>query len=201
MGQVLAIAPRSDTRRQALGTGPAVLAQIHQDEVNLAVWQRDLPSAAALFVEHVLAQQAPLLEQAHIEVANSAAMPSLASTFKHLPGHAAFVEDVTWLVEAYACLLGVSRVGLRLRTLDKPMCPRFHVDQVPVRLITTYQGPATQWLPGPEHSQAPEQMRAGDVALLKGERWVGNEGHGLAHRSPSASAEERRLILTLDWLA
>jgi hypothetical protein len=37
--------------------------------------------------------------------------------------------------------------------------------------------------------------------LLKGSKWHGNEGHGLIHRSPALKEGERRLILTLDWLA
>jgi hypothetical protein len=44
-------------------------------------------------------------------------------------------------------------------------------------------------------------MSAGDVALLKGEKWQGNQGAGLIHRSPALKTGERRLILTLDWLA
>lgn len=43
-------------------------------------------------------------------------------------------------------------------------------------------------------------MACGEVALMKGERWQGNEGRGLVHRSPALSAGQRRLILTLDWL-
>jgi hypothetical protein len=45
------------------------------------------------------------------------------------------------------------------------------------------------------------QIASGDVALLKGEKWHGNEGFGLIHRSPQLAAGERRLILTLDWLS
>jgi hypothetical protein len=43
-------------------------------------------------------------------------------------------------------------------------------------------------------------MCAGDVALLKGERWEGNEHRAIIHRSPPVSEGERRLLLTLDWL-
>ena len=46
-----------------------------------------------------------------------------------------------------------------------------------------------------------EQINTGEVALLKGEKWQGNEGAGLIHRSPALAPGERRLILTLDWLA
>jgi hypothetical protein len=44
----------------------------------------------------------------------------------------------------------LKQVGLRLRLLDSPMCPRFHVDKVPCRMVTTFSGPGTQWL---EHNQ------------------------------------------------
>lgn len=44
------------------------------------------------------------------------------------------------------------------------------------------------------------QLNAGDVALLKGESWVGNEGGGLIHRSPHISSQTRRLLLTLDFV-
>jgi hypothetical protein len=44
-----------------------------------------------------------------------------------------------------------------------------------------------------------QTLQAGDVALLKGENWQGNEGAGLVHRSPSG--QQGRLLLSLDWLA
>ncbi|WP_428354217.1 DUF1826 domain-containing protein [Methyloprofundus sp.] len=37
-------------------------------------------------------------------------------------------------------------------------------------------------------------------ALLKGERWEGNENAGLVHRSPAINEGERRLLLTLDFM-
>ena len=36
---------------------------------------------------------------------------------------------------------------LRLDGIDHPMCPRFHTDKLKCRLVTTYVGPATQWIP------------------------------------------------------
>jgi len=37
------------------------------------------------------------------------------------------------------------------------------------------------------------------VALMKGEKWPGNKGAGLVHRSPAVAAREPRLLLTLDF--
>ena len=84
-----------------------------------------------------------------------------------------------------------------------------------MRLITTYAGVGSQWLEEgvmersqlgqpqaePIRGSLIQQVNAGEVALLKGEKWHGNEGAGLIHRSPALEPGERRLILTLDWLA
>ena len=138
----------------------------------------------------------------------------------HISGAAEFSLDVAELVDMFCCLFGRKKAGLRLAALDSAMCPRFHVDNVPCRLVTTYHGPSTQWLPhacvnrsklGAGNQGKPDtesglyhdpseiqQLGIGDVALLKGEHWEGNENAGLVHRSPEVLAGERRLLLSLD---
>jgi hypothetical protein len=49
----------------------------------------------------------------------------LASRFSDLQGYEGFIADLSWLVRAFACLLGARRIGLRLRVLDKAMCRVF----------------------------------------------------------------------------
>ena len=44
-----------------------------------------------------------------------------------------------------------------------------------------------------------ENLQSGQVALLKGQRWEGNEGAGLVHRSPDLDKGERRFLLSLDF--
>jgi hypothetical protein len=138
--------------------------------------------------------------------------------FKH---RSVLLEDIALLSDMFACLFDQDNVGLRLKVLDTTMCPRFHVDQVPCRLLTTYTGPATEWLPNEsadrnklgtgnqglsddlselfQQASDIESMNVGDVALLKGEAWQGNEGRGLIHRSPINSGGHKRLLLTLDF--
>jgi hypothetical protein len=202
--------------RQTSGETPVVLADILKDGVNLALWQRQLPLHIAEFGELLISLNEPLAESLVIELSGEDAEPNLqglASSCSDLEGYEGFIADVSWLVSAFACLLGAKRIGVRLRLLDKAMCPRFHVDHVPVRLITTYAGIGSQWLregvmdrrhlsqASAEPEEGFEQIHCGEVALLKGEKWHGNEGFGLIHRSPQLNANERRLILTLDWLA
>ena len=111
---------------------------------------------------------------------------------------------------------------MKLTALDQVMCPRFHVDNVPCRLVTSYCGQGTQWLPdnavdrtklGRGNNGLPDErsgvyritediqeLAAGDVALFKGARWEGNEHRGLVHRSSTPKAGQTRLLLTLDFV-
>ncbi|WP_448725653.1 DUF1826 domain-containing protein [Pseudomonas farris] len=204
--------------RQVQGDTPKALTGILDDGVNLALWQRQLPAHIADFGRLLLSLNEPLAESLSLEMPNDETEPNLhglASGFSDLEGYEGFIADVSWLVSAFACLLGAQRIGLRLRVLDKAMCPRFHVDHVPVRLITTYAGIGSQWLKEgamdrrqlgkpeaePQDDSLIQQITSGEVALLKGEKWHGNEGFGLIHRSPQPAPGERRLILTLDWLS
>ncbi|VEE18118.1 DUF1826 domain-containing protein [Ectopseudomonas mendocina] len=204
--------------RQALAEDIQVLGEVLHEDVNLAVWQRRLPAQIADFAETLLAQGEPLAQSMTLELAQADNEPNLAglvAQYADLPGQAAFLADVAWLVRAYACLLDARLIGLRLRALDKAMCPRFHVDHVPLRLITSYAGVGSEWLeegamprsklgqPGaePQDEALIQRLDSGHVALAKGEKWQGNEGRGLIHRSPQPLAGERRLLLTLDWLA
>ena len=126
------------------------------------------------------------------------------------------------MVDMFCCLFELQRTGLRLSVLDRPMCPRFHVDRVPCRLVTTYEGCATDWLPhasvnrtklGMGSNGMPDNksglfesttdiqtLNCAEVALLKGELWENNENAGLVHRSPEVPAGQTRLLLTLDFI-
>jgi len=197
---------------QVFGETPLVLTDVLQDGVNLAVWRRRLPPQLEDFAELVVSLKQPLADQWVIEV-DEQQMPVLSDLLREAAdfhGYGAFVADVAWLVAAYTCLVGARRVGLRLRVLTGPMCPRFHVDNVPLRLLTTYAGPGSEWLREQESprgelhtAQVPvdniQKLHVGEVAVLKGEQWQGNEGAGLVHRSPSG--QQGRLLLSLDWLA
>ena len=130
-------------------------------------------------------------------------------------------KDISEIVKIFCMLFNVKSVWLRLDAIDKPMCPRFHSDYVDCRTVTTYVGPATQWLPhqlvdrtklGHGNNGQPdeksglfinktdiEQLNTGDIALLKGESWDGNDGAGLVHRSPHSKSDYRRLYMTIDF--
>lgn len=216
---LLAIKPDQPSPLKQLDEGrdPSVLTSIYDEALNIAVWQRTLPpnlkQLVASFVE------ANPAFQTSMTVTPNNALPSLFDELGKIDVITPLAKDIAQLVDMFCCLFEQERVGLRLTVLSHAMCPRFHVDRVPCRLVTTYQGPATEWLTNvatdrsmlghghgglPDHesglyagSDSIQQLTVGDVSLLKGEVWEGNEGAGLIHRSPSTDSP--RLLLTLDF--
>ncbi|WP_445156598.1 DUF1826 domain-containing protein [Halomonas sp. E14] len=206
---------RDISQHWAFGQDIEVLPRIFEDDITLAVMERRLDPALALAVRAQLA--GPRSLEWYWRGAPGQAMQSdLARRLPAPDAGAALLDDVATIAEAMAFLFDTETIGIRLRTLEGAMCPRFHVDNLAVRLVTTYAGPASEWLPehavnraglGAPHPDKPEivadpdairQLAVGDLALLKGCGWVGNEERGLVHRSPQPAAGERRLLLALD---
>lgn len=199
---------------------PSVLTEVYREHTNLLIWQRQLAESLSLGAKHILSTQPTLRASCIVNADN--VQQTLAEVLGSEPETFDLREDISLLVDMFCCLFDLQQVGLRLTSLNRAMCPRFHVDKVPCRLVTTYQGIATEWVPhhiadrtklgaGSQGKTDEESglmpsandiqiLKQGDVALLKGERWEGNEGAGVIHRSPQMSNNESRLLLTLDFM-
>ena len=142
--------------------------------------------------------------------------------FNRMSGYSEWLKCIHYWTDVFQHLFGAKTIGLRLQSLDRPMCPKFHIDKLTVRAVLTFTGQGTQWL----LNHAADRSRLGLVSagledslsgvvldqaaiqsapersliLLKGEGWEGNEGNGIIHRSPPASKLGRRLMLSLDLL-
>ena len=109
-------------------------------------------------------------------------------------------------------LVGCDQVGVRLATLRSPMCPLFHIDQIPCRLLITLCGEGTEWISNQDvdwdiffdtsnknipikNSGNINKIETGQWSLLKGAVW-NSKYQGLVHRSPHE--EKARLLLSLD---
>ena len=193
---------------------PMVLSDIYQEDINIAIWRRQ----KQFLVKEFLALN-PTFQKEMILTPQDA-LSRINEFFDNNMTEVS--EDIALLVDMFCYLFELKQVGMRLKVLDKAMCPKFHVDKVPCRLVTTYQGTATEWLPhelvdqtklgwgcnGLPDSESGlyqrksdiQQLDCGDVALIKGTLWEGNENAGLVHRSPELIANEKRLILTLDFI-
>lgn len=198
------------------GTDISVLTSVFEPVCQIACWQRNAPQGLSEAIETAVAANVlgsgfrVVVEPGEIESALPLAMQACAP----------LADDIAFLVELYADLLGCAKVGLRLEYLHIAMCPRFHVDRTGIRMLCTYRGPGTEWLA----STAAERNRLGvatgasdevsglirdpagvgragrfEVVLLKGSLWQGNGQRGAIHRSPAvAPGEAPRVTLALD---
>jgi hypothetical protein len=198
------------------------LTEIYKDDVNLCVVNRTLDEEINHFVKALFA------EKLHVSVVESLNVENfdfakLLPQAKQLRGYTEFYKDIEHLVSVFCELFDLQTVGLRLGMLDKAMCPKFHVDHVPCRLVCTYGGIGTEWLEDRYINRAKlgagsggltddksgliqadldviNTMPAYAIGLLKGSQWEGNEQNGAVHRSPKVTeSAPYRLLLTLDF--
>ncbi len=201
----------------------ADLASIYEPGVHLAVAERRLDADAATFVAQVLRERSlPAVEWVMGPAQASApalveALGLMGPKLAAIPGFDAWCADLDLQRELFASLFELDAVGVRVATLHGPMCPRFHVDHIPCRLITTYGGRGTEWLPEPcvdrsllgrsdlpllrsASGDAIQVIEPGCIALFRGEGWEGGSVGGVVHRSPHIGEETPRLLLTLDFV-
>jgi len=209
------------TAQAVISDNLADLSKIYADDIHMCIVQRTVSEQIGLFVRQLLQQprDTSVLQTVTIGAFD---VQQLLPQYAHLAGYHEFCQDIENIAALFGDLFDLPQVGLRLDTLDKGMCPKFHVDKVPCRLTCTYGGTGTEWLRDSDIDRrklgagangladsasgllkadaAIQTAPTNALALLKGRGWEGNEQHGLVHRSPQLSPEApRRLLLTLDF--
>lgn len=201
-----------------ISTRAVDLADIYRDTINIAIWQQAPDAELVLALAQLDAARPDF--QINTVFDSAQARAQLRQRLPDFSGKDRLLEALSQAIDLFSYLFDQKQVGFRFNRLDKAMCPRFHVDNIPVRLVQTLGGPGTEWLPEftldrsklgrgslgrPDHASGVYQsadairyLQAGDIALLKGCGWEGNEERGLVHRSPSVPVGESRWFLSLD---
>jgi hypothetical protein len=205
-----AATPLMPARHALTGRSAAVLRSIRDPMITLAAWMR-LPPRGLRMVADALAARAPF----SVAVEDRPG-PAAATVTGGLPGltgcgRTRLTADLAQLAGMFAEIAGTTAVRIRLDAIDGPACRLFHADHVGLRLLCTYAGPGTQWVP----DHAVDRAVLGDntraitrqaairrlprfaVGLFKGEAFPGNAGRGIVHRSPPVRATPR-LLLCID---
>lgn len=196
---------------------PVVLGEIFSDNTSVAIWNRAFSKNITDYFEQAF-------QSLGLGVQGVFSMDSLKQDIgEMLPEHQGkqeVIEDIYLLSDMLTCLFGCNSVGLRIAPLKSAMCPSFHVDNIPVRMVCTYHGPGSEWLPlealdntlpvNPKgkisktnsglfyEKQHIQQMNTFDVGLLKGKAWDNQENMAAVHRSCQLKENQRRILLTLD---
>jgi len=197
--------------RSVHSTDPLSMAEILEDDVELVEIQDAVPKPIRAFAAAVMQTRrlgAPLwaLLDNSQDPAPECCETSLAP-LADVEGQKQFAAWLRHWVAGFASLNDNNTTGLRVSHLRAPMCPRFHVDQVPTRMIVTLEGAGTEWLPANatatlgedgqcNSTDAVRQLAPGSVGLFKGSGFDDGRARGVIHRSPSGA--EDRLVMTLD---
>ena len=204
----------SDTLGAGIGTCDAAegLAAIGNPGVELVIWRRALPRRLRTWLERMDARCLPdirvLVQPRDLQRAvephfDDCGMP---------PGDVRdlLLGDLDVLVSAFARITRSDLVDVRLERVSHDACWKFHRDWVEARLLTTYRGPATEWVRPIDAERALreqksykgplERLRVHDVAIFKGS--CVRPGSGIVHRSPPVAGTGRtRLLLCLNKLS
>ncbi|CAH9052105.1 hypothetical protein PSECIP111951_00549 [Pseudoalteromonas holothuriae] len=196
---------------------PLVLTEIFSPSNSVAIWKREENATVSQYFESAF-------EALGLGIRGVFSINTLKDAISDMlpdyEGKQKAVNDIYLLSDILTCLFECDAVGLRIAPLTSAMCPSFHIDNIPVRLVHTYVGSGTQWLPVETlYEDVPQnvkgnftktnfgrfydknhiqQMSAFDVGLLKGKAWQDHEQMAAVHRSCQVQAHEKRVLLTLD---
>ena len=206
-------------KHYSISTDVSNISNIFKKEINLSIWKRNLNSNILNASEILLTKNSDF--QFSELVDKNISIDFLFNKIG-IDGQLIYLyQDIQHLTKLFCELFHIKDAWLRIDAIDKPMCPRFHADHLKCRLVTTYHGPGTQWIPNDlvnrnklghgnngladdisglfSKKSDIESLDVGDIGLLKGEAWINNKGLGLVHRSPHINGKYKRLYVTIDF--
>ncbi|MEM7484922.1 MAG: DUF1826 domain-containing protein [Bacteroidota bacterium] len=193
-----------------IGDDKRILRDIHLKSKNIAVYERSIESLKTGLNQLVMQPIEYRVNGTVEEITNS-----LSTYFtKVLPKHTDLMEDILNLLKLFEQITEVSSFQVSLAKISTTMCPRFHADNNELRMLCTYHGPGTQWLPnyavnrkaylsGKDNQKIladenlARQVDTGAVVILKGALYW--ESNPILHRSPNIEKKAKgRILLSID---
>lgn len=105
-------------------------------------------------------------------------------------------EDLIKMVNTFLDQFDLQEARLRIEITRTQACPKFHVDNINVRLVTTYLGPTTEYQYAGENKTHTAPL--GGLVFLKGHKHP-TYRDTVHHRSPEVPTGLRRLCVAIDY--
>ena len=199
-----------------VGVDAGVLAAVHEPEVNVAIWERSVPDGVvASLREWAKTSKTEFDEQLDTK---GIALGRATAGLTDEPTRSWLMTDIAETLGAFAAVAGTTCMRVSFGAVNTDKCRKFHVDFVGLRLVLTYVGPGTEWLPNSAVDREAlahpldcpcdankkivrsegeiRRAKAGDVVILKGGKFHGDPARAAVHRSPPIEASgETRVVL------
>lgn len=199
-----------------IGADVGVLEAVHESGVNVAIWERSLPDGVvASLREWAKTTKTEFDEQLDTK---SFGLGRAVAGLTEESTRSWLMADIAETLGAFARVAGTTRMRVSFGAVNTDKCRKFHVDFVGLRLVLTYAGPGTEWLPNSAVDREAlahpldcpcdankkivrsddeiRRAKAGDVVILKGGKFHGDPSRAAVHRSPPVEASgETRVVL------
>jgi hypothetical protein len=186
------------------------LDAIHQPHVNLAIWKRTEDPDIRLLADELAKSGIAFEATCPLDSLGDALTEALGAVATTRNGRR-LIADIQRLAVIFTQHTQAVQLRVSLESVKEKMCPKFHADNVTLRLLCTYVGEGTQWLENSNVNHHADccggslvrdvsrirQLAPFEVALMKGKQWPGNT-MGIYHRSPEASLHTPRLVVKMD---
>jgi hypothetical protein len=195
----------------SLVDAPEKLSAIREPHINLAIWKRSV-DPTMLPIIHWLAKEPFELEyKTDVEDVSRSLHKHITAPLEFEQSRYRFIADIQRLAVMFADYAVTRSIRLIVEFVHDVPCPKFHQDNVPLRLICTYAGAGTEWLENSNvnthadccggslvrDTSRIQQLKPFEVALMKGKLWPKND-MGIYHRSPKPEASQPRLVVKMD---
>jgi hypothetical protein len=108
----------------------------------------------------------------------------------------ALAADISDLARSFLIQFAQPEAHLRIEMVSKQSCPKFHCDNVHIRMITTYHGPTTEYqFPGEDAIHVAPLY---GLVFLKGHQHPTHRD-SVRHRSPEVTPGTKRLCVVIDF--
>ena len=186
------------------------------DNSYLSIVNRDKPKKANSFFKEFLTKplsiqiqvnKNSILEDIRDEINKNISKNLINNSF-----YKTWIQDMANISKVYCQILNSDTICLSLDTSRS--CKRYHIDNVPVRLLITYHGIGTEWLPSNacdysayydgknnneiiKDASAIKFMNTWDIGIFKGNKLTGS-AKGILHRTPDNAINCPSLLMRLD---
>ena len=123
-----------------------------------------------------------------------------------------WIKDMSEICILYSDIIKKNSLNFSLKTSRG--CKRYHIDNVPVRLLVTYYGKGTEWLPRDAcnysayyNGESNEKIikiknkskfiKPWSIAIFKGQKFKGGT-KAILHRTPNEALNKKSLLMCLD---
>lgn len=123
-----------------------------------------------------------------------------------------WIKDMANIIKIFSNIIKNQEICFSLET--NRGCRRYHIDNVPMRLLVTYYGKGTEWLPPSacdysayNNGEKNENiiikkskikfLNTWDIAIFKGKKHYDSE-KGILHRTPDEALDKTSLLMRLD---